>query len=124
MSDDLRRELARRAGQGDLEAARRLVRLLEREQNAAVLPANTKLADLHAEAWEDLRNRRGAALSVIARALGRDRGEVTLRDVASLSEDDLSRIRTCGRITLRAIKLVLDKGGLTLSSPRSSPWPE
>jgi hypothetical protein len=119
MGDEDRRELARQAGDGDLEAARRLVRILERERGGFFVPG-TRLGDVPVEAWQDRWNVRTRAIRAIRTALEKVREsdvvveDVTLQQVASLTSDDLLATQGCGRTTLAAVEFILTKAGLTL----------
>lgn len=120
MSDDLRRRLARAAGDGDLEAARQLVRVLEREDLARDWPLQpeTLVRDLTDEDFGALKKwgRKVRVLNVLhrARPMARLEHDMTLRFVSSISAQELANVHDCGPTILASIDAVLARAGLTL----------
>lgn len=118
MSDQDRRALARSAGEGDLPAARKLVKLLEREQNLALGP-ETLLRDLPNEKFHDIRVK--LILTTLPhpgaiQTLGDLAGYTALRliDVKEASRRSAGARRVGNALLLKAVNDILLSAGLKL----------
>lgn len=110
MSDAERRILARKAGDGDLAAAIRLVELLKREAGASPsIPDFIEANSLSARAKSVLYRLHAGTWSEKKKIL-------TVRDLASLSVQDLVRgVRGCGMHTALGIRRALsERAGLDM----------
>jgi hypothetical protein len=119
MSDELRRSLARAAGDGDIDAARKLLTLLQRESLARDWPLSPDQIAWHLTD-EDFGGRKGSGrrvrvLNVIQRALPvADLRTLSLKTIASVHIDRFVQARDCGQTTLAALDAVLARAGLRI----------
>jgi hypothetical protein len=119
VSDSERRRLARLAGEGDLDAARRLVRILERGPVSRVTLPESRAKDV-------LSTR--AMKAVVRTFAERGDGEpdalnLTLRRLVEtgITCDELLQSRSCGLKTCAEIACRLEEAGLVIAAPSAPP---
>lgn len=122
MSDGERTTLARLAGNGDLQAAERLVSLLRREYDVTI-SATTRLIDLTDADLGGAQSRRTRLLNVIKhlRLPGAPHKKVeTVLDLSLFRAEDLRYTRGVGRVFEHVARDLVERAGLKFVDEREA----